>query len=193
MVGLDNNQKGFPLQHQRGGKNIRFQKVTAIMFKKFNPPPPFCPDPSHRVQITYINQEVPSPYHMFAYESLQVINSLISSTIQLNKDMSESQVTVDYSGSRVKSYVDIVKLCHEITQGVYCFLTGWNQQTHTYKTWEHQPESFITQQRFYLIAKFNSEKKMFIKKCKLFQRWNVLKWNPLGNICSEVIIAPVSL
>ena len=67
---LDNNQKGFPKTFQRYGVSNKFVKVTASFFKLYCPIPTTTPHPESTVNITYVNQPIPSPYGMSSYESL---------------------------------------------------------------------------------------------------------------------------
>ena len=193
VAGLDNNQKGYPLQHQRGGEHCKFQKVTSIVLKKYNPIPTNCPNPPYGIDITYIQQKIPSPFNMPHYETVVSILSAISKLLINPSFMKQSNNDIDFTGLRVESYMKILSIVEEICNGIYKFLTGWSSQSKSFKRWNYQPMRFITKQRSYLIKLFSKAKTTFIQKCRSFQRNNVCTWNPNINIASEIIVPPVSL
>lgn len=191
VAGLDNNQKGYPLQHQRGGEHCKFQKVTCMLLMKLNPICEDCPSPIDHVKITYTNQKIPSPYNMHEYETIRNIPSAIAKVI--TKASTTPASTIDFSGSRVDAYIDILMICDDITNGVFKYLTGWSFSSNSLKCWDYQPNRFVTYQRSSLIKMFSQEKRGFINLCRRFQNENVLRWNKNANMASEIIVPPVSL
>ena len=69
MCSLDNNQKGQPLKYQRFGSSNTFVKVTAFIIKEFVCDELFMDDLSG-VDISYVNQKIPSAYLMPHFELL---------------------------------------------------------------------------------------------------------------------------
>ena len=52
-------KKAFQKKYQRFGESNKFVKVTASMFKKYSPIEHNTPNPTEKVQLTYIDQPIP--------------------------------------------------------------------------------------------------------------------------------------
>ena len=122
MAVFDNTQQNLWFTFQWGGNSSRFVKVTARLYMSlWQGARQHAPAPTSKVQITYCQQAIPSPYRMPPYEHMEKLQvsreSLISSIVMLHElvaTLPTIPAVVDIFGRRVSAYMDLVCIAYEI-------------------------------------------------------------------------------
>ena len=116
---FDNLQDGRLLQFQRGQSAI-YTRVTArfVMAMYLERLPTWVYSFLARPELTYIQQAIPSPYHLLAFERSKdcsigaTLRSVFDGTYI--SDIEQTGNAFDCSGSRVRSYVQLIGLCQQL-------------------------------------------------------------------------------
>ena len=196
---LDNNQKGHPMKYQRFGKSNRFVKVTGCVLKKFYSNKDQNEAFNEFVELSYTDQDIPSPINMPPFEKHQYNKkSLLQICTEINEnvdidELSSNIVSIpDFSGDRVRMYIKYCYLmlsCNLLritTSGCY---TQHNKKIrmvpHSPQKWSN--ESTDTILKTLHLIKYNK----FYSKASNFQQNIVSRWNYFENHVAEFIIPRV--
>ena len=115
-VGIfDNSQIFSERKFQRGGRSSHATIVTARMFIKAMMPTYFGDRFSHRPEIKYVGQCIPSPYGMPKFEELAEIDR----TVFTDEKWITNHSSIDASGNRVKTYAEVVFVAHTLARFVH--------------------------------------------------------------------------
>ena len=103
MLAYDNYQKAVLLQHQRGRHSSAFFKGTHQCAHEVVPFDDSTFDKFH-VEFTQHDQNIPSPWGMPAFEIVDLANP---ASFFVNYDEFETVTLPDFTGDRVRSYMDL--------------------------------------------------------------------------------------
>ena len=118
VIAMDNNQRGQRKKQQREGTSNNFIVVTHSMAIK-----PLDTTPNHentlpktpvKSPITYLDQAIVSVDGMSGFENITSVEDVISYITMDHK--LNTPVTRDYSGRRVNSYYDIIRISYGLLQ-----------------------------------------------------------------------------
>ena len=201
VIVLDNNQKGNVKKYQRNGSSNEFVKVTGRFFREcnlFNVEDHIEKESKDgHVEITYINQIIPSMYSLPAFEMFMPLTNNHNTTayqIANYDEWTQPLSSIDYSGERVKRYIHLLNTSDIIATVVTKYLTNYNTTKKTYKSWNYQPDRFNTVDRKSLSQHLNKMKHSKKLKSYIDFQSNILNiTNPHYNEETKILIPQVSL
>ena len=199
VVALDNNQKGHQVKFQRNGKSNNFVRVSAQMHKKcilFVMPENVRFDPHEAyhcsIGMTYIDQNIPSPFRIPPFEKVRKHNRLFDTlgdgnprkevefirSMKSNSASYSNEGTVDTSGNRVRCCASVIFTCNFVENVVAKNLSNYISCERRWKPWKDQPLVFQSKVRKN-IAKSIHEKISWIRKtCSPFHSSTIKITNP---------------
>ena len=194
---LDNNQKGYPKKIQRFGVCNDFVKVTGMTLYQDRPvlggTPTNLPT---RVQITYINQAIPSPFGMPSFESIIKMNiNYPRVLLQIASGKYDSEnANINVSGSCIEAYMEVLDVTDKIIHSVTKYLTGMKylKRSIEYKCWDNMPTKYVNSRKK-IVKRIHALKKDFLLPLKKLQYSTVKMWNPSISVSSKMFIPPVSI
>ena len=178
MVIYDNTQKNFGMKHYRGGRTSFFLKLTSVVFMKLEIQSSATNCPSNeRVEITYMNQKVPSSPYLPTFDHLEMSNpqKYVDAIIQPHKHMPPTPLgSIDTSGNRCNMYLKILFM----TQNLRCI----KRHISLSKNLQFQPNVMLNNKSYNEVQNYLSEKRKFdgvLFKASSFQRNTVLCYRNL--------------
>jgi hypothetical protein len=123
---FDNLQKNVPFKFQRFGATSHFVKVTSRMFLWAWQQGAWrdAVMPIEKVALTYVDQAIPSPFGMPAFELSPILTSLLIGShdtiaeglkaFEHSLEADSTPSAVDFSGTRVKSYLQHTRIANEL-------------------------------------------------------------------------------
>ena len=167
----DNYQCGVTLQHQRGKHSSAFFKGTHQCGHKMEPYDDITFDAFH-VEFTQLNQDIPSPNGMPAFE---VVDLECPASFFLDYDEFESVTLPDFTGDRVRAYAGL----REIATQIKYFARAFPKPDEDRDYFSQCHASFNKSNLIRLRHRIHSEKgKRLCLSAKNFQANTVWKWNP---------------
>ena len=179
---IDNNQKGFALKHQRFGKSNKFVKVTGCVLKKYSSwTYGEQVQIDDKVNLSYHQQVVPSPYGMPHYEKINMTNrNIYNESVNTVKNripeldeniypMKENE-SVCFSGKRVARYSELCSIYQQIDLIRKTLAGTYIQKSNTTKFVSLSPDRWKTHDIIEIGKRMNYLKGSFLfKHCKYFQ------------------------
>jgi hypothetical protein len=156
VVVMDNNQKGHPIKYQRGGNSNDFIVVTGRMHRECHR---FIIPENHyqlsatvqqRCPLVYINQPIPSMYHMPTFELINNDASSSSNVIMNISSISTNMGHIDFSGHRVWRYNHLLSICDVVSNVIFKTFSNYKlnkTRNIQYKEWLFQPRQYNTDSR----------------------------------------------
>ena len=173
----DNYQRGMTLQEQRGKHSSAFFKGTHQCAHKVFPFQD-CTFDECFVYFSQHDQDIPSPWGMPAFECIDQIDP---SGCFVDFDSWESVKTPDFTGERVRSYIDLRNMASQLVQLSTAFPTEKEDTDY----FAQCPTSFDKKKLKDFTRRCNNrEAQHLVTKAKEFQRNTVRRWNPHADECS---------
>ena len=190
---FDNSQLIRSRKFQRGGSSSSVTLVTSRMFLKAMVPVgldllAFSDD---LVEITYLDQQIPSPFGMPRFEEIE----LISRNIFEDKRWVTNSSSMDTSGERVNRYAKVIQVAHVLSR-MARLIPFWTS-AFKFSNNEHWSSMAVLQVKERLRPlnkkRRNKEDSGLLRHVRNFQRNVTYSWRNGGVISTaSALIPPVS-
>ena len=196
---IDNNQKGFPKKNQRFGSSNDFVLVCGRTFREYALSA--LTKLKSITKVTFSEQDIPSVLKQRHYETLYdggfISTANFCSAICHTTHIMNDESSVDFTGNRVRAYIEVCQLCEILWHGIRVYLMGYNESNKSYKRWVYMPKRFETILRDklnYVFSKLRTtEHNVLSDNSKSFQRCNTSDTNPSSKLRTKFFIPAVSL